>query len=121
MSGGARVLEANRSQLSWDLVDLEGLLASDHRARIVWRFVETLELGPFYASIRSREGVAGHPAADPKVLLALWLYATLEGVGSARELEPPGRAGRGLPLAGRGCAGQLSRAFGFSGWMVWGA
>lgn len=87
MSGGARVLEANRSQLSWDLVDLEGLLASDHRARIVWRFVETLELGPFYASIRSREGVAGHPAADPKVLLALWLYATLEGVGSARELD----------------------------------
>jgi transposase len=86
MSGGARVLEANRSQLSWDLVDLEALLPADHRARLVWRFVETLELGPFYAAIGSREGAAGHPAADPKVLLALWLYATLEGVGSAREL-----------------------------------
>lgn len=87
MSGDARVLEANRSQLSWDLVDLEALLAMDHRARLVWRFVETLELGPFYAAIRSREGEAGRPAADPKVLLALWLYATLEGVGSARELD----------------------------------
>src|SRR5665213_4300719 len=87
MPGDARVLEANRSQLSWDLVDLEGLLALDHRARLVWRFVETLELEPFYAAIKSREGEAGRPAADPKVLLALWLYATLEGVGSARELE----------------------------------
>lgn len=59
----------------------------DHRARLVWRFVETLELGPFYEAIKSREGEAGRPAADPKVLLALWLYATLEGVGSARELD----------------------------------
>jgi transposase len=87
MLGGARVLEANRSQLSWDLVDLEGLLPADHRARLVWGFVETLELTPFYAAIGSREGEAGRPAADPKVLLALWLYATLEGVGSARELD----------------------------------
>lgn len=87
MSGGARVLVADRRQLSWDLVDLESLLPGDHRARLVWGFVETLDLTPFYAAIRSREGEAGHPAADPKVLLALWLYATLEGVGSARELD----------------------------------
>jgi hypothetical protein len=54
MSGGAQVLEANRSQLSWDLVDLEALLPADHRARIVRRFVETLELERFYAAIGSR-------------------------------------------------------------------
>jgi len=87
MSGGARVLRADRSQLSWDLVDLEALLPADHRARIVWRFVEGLDLSRFYAAIGSREGEAGRPAADPAVLLALWLYATLEGVGSARELD----------------------------------
>jgi len=46
-----------------------------------------LELAPFYEAIGSREGEAGRPAADPKVLLALWLYATLEGVGAARELD----------------------------------
>jgi len=84
---GARVLEANRSQLSWDLVDLEALLPADHRARLVWRFVETLDLTGFYQAIGSRDGEAGRPAADPKVLLALWLYATLEGVGAARELD----------------------------------
>ena len=87
MLGGARVLEANRSQLSWDLVDLEALLPAEHRARLVWGFVETLDLMAFYKAIWSREGEAGRPAADPKVLLALWLYATLEGVGSARELD----------------------------------
>ena len=87
MLDGVRVLEANRSQLSWDLVDLEALLAADHRARLVWRFVETLELTGFYQAIRSRDGEAGRPAADPKVLLALWLYASLEGVGAARELD----------------------------------
>src|SRR5215472_1904966 len=87
MQGGARVLEANRSQLAWDWVDLEALLPEEHRARLVWGFVETLDLTVFYQAIRSREGEAGRPAADPKVVLALWLYATLEGVGSARELD----------------------------------
>lgn len=82
----ARYLEADRSQLSWDLVDLESLLSTDHRARQVWQFAEGLDLGPFYEAIRSREGHAGRPPADPRVLLALWLFATLEGVGSAREL-----------------------------------
>lgn len=87
MLGGARVLEADRSQLSWDPVDLEALLPMEHRARLVWRFVETLDLTRFYEAIRSRAGEAGRPAADPKVLLALWLYATVEGVGSARALD----------------------------------
>ena len=29
----------------------------------------------------------GRPAIDPRVLVAVWLYATLEGVGSARALD----------------------------------
>src|ERR1700674_5444637 len=84
--GDARVIRADRAQLRWDMIDLEALLPSDHRARIVWGFVESLDLSELYAAIRSREGEAGRPAADPAVLLALWLYATVEGVGSAREL-----------------------------------
>jgi transposase len=83
----ARVMRPDRSQTRWDYIDLEGLLASDHRARIVWSFVERLDLSPLYDPIKSREGESGRPAADPAVLLALWLYATVEGVGSARELD----------------------------------
>jgi transposase len=83
----ARVIKADRSQLHWDLIDLEAFLPEDHRARVVWDFAERLDLSELYAAIKSREGGAGRPAADPAVLLALWLYATVEGVGSARELE----------------------------------
>ena len=82
----ARVIRADRAQLRWEMVDLEALLVPDHRARIVWCFVETLDLTALYDAIGSREGEAGRPAADPAVLMALWLYATVEGVGSAREL-----------------------------------
>ena len=67
-------------------MDLEGLLPADHRARLVWQFVEGLDLAELYGQIRAVEGHAGRPAIDPKILLALWLYATLEGVGSARAL-----------------------------------
>ena len=62
-------------------------MPADHRARPVWSFVESLDLSQLYDQVLSREGEAGRPAADPAVLLSLWLYATIEGVGSARELE----------------------------------
>jgi transposase len=84
---GARVIRADRRQLRWDIIDLDGFLPFNHRARIVFSFVESLDLAELYDQVRSREGAAGRPAADPAVMLSLWLYATVEGVGSARELE----------------------------------
>ena len=83
----ARVVRPDRRQVRWDMVDLEGLLPADHRARVVWSFVESLDLSELYERVKSHKGEAGRPAADPAVLLSLWLYATIEGVGSARELE----------------------------------
>lgn len=79
-----RVQRPNRAQLELRSVDLEGLLPPDHRARVVWEFVEGLDLGPLYAAIKAVEGHAGRPPIDPAILMALWLYATVEGVGSAR-------------------------------------
>jgi transposase len=87
MRNEARFIWADRFQTRWDFIDLEGLLPADHRARIVMSFVESLELSPLYEAIKSREGEPGRPPPDPAVLLALWLYATIEGVGSARELD----------------------------------
>jgi transposase len=81
--GAARVVVANRAQLSWDLINPDGWLAPDHRARLVVGFVETLDLTALYDKIEAREGMAGRPAADPAVLFALWLLATMDGVGSA--------------------------------------
>ena len=82
-----RVVEANRAQMRLVPMDLESLLPADHQARAVWSFVERLDLGEFYARIQSREGNAGRPATDPQIFLALWIYATVDGVGSAREIE----------------------------------
>ncbi len=81
-----RILEANRTQVLLRPTDLESLLAADHPARTLWACVERLNLTPFYAPIAAVEGTAGRPAIDPKILLTLWLYATSEGVGSAREV-----------------------------------
>ncbi|MGH6797370.1 MAG: hypothetical protein ACREDI_03185 [Roseiarcus sp.] len=74
-----------------DRVDLEGLRPADHRARMVWSF-ESLDLSQLYDQVRSREGEAGRPAADPAVLLAPWLHGTVEGIGSAGELERLGQS-----------------------------
>jgi transposase len=82
-----RLERANRGQLELRATDLEGLLPQEHRARLVWDFVEGLDLAPLYRAIRAVEGQAGRPAIDPAILTALWLYATLEGVGSARALD----------------------------------
>ena len=87
MSSDARFIRADRTQTQWDFVDLEALVPSDHRARIVMRFVESLDLSRLYEAIKAREGEPGRPPPDPAILLALWLYATIEGVGSARQLE----------------------------------
>ena len=87
MNDTPRVLRPNRAQLELRPTDLESLLPDDHRVRVIWEFVEGLDLLALYDAIGSVEGHAGRPAIDPAILLALWIYATSEGVGSARALE----------------------------------
>ncbi|MES2940017.1 MAG: IS1182 family transposase [Pseudomonadota bacterium] len=75
-----------RNQVELHPLHLDALLAADHPARTVWAFVNALDLQPLYAQIRSVAGRAGAPAIDPAILVALWLWATVDGVGSAREV-----------------------------------
>src|SRR5882672_8651586 len=106
MSQGARVIGPDRAQLRWDVVDLDSQLPDDHRARLVWAFVEGLDLSEFYNRIKARDAVAGRPATDPQVVLAVWLYSTLEGIGSARAIDRLCQQHR----ADRGKAGHSGRA-----------
>ncbi len=85
--GAARVMSPQRNQVELRPVDLESLLAHDHAARTVWVFVQALDLAPLYARIKSVAGRGGAPAIDPAILVALWLWATIDGVGSAREID----------------------------------
>lgn len=85
--GKPRLQRPQRGQVMLRPTDLESLLPADHRAREVWAFVGGLDLGAFHDRIRAVEGHSGRPPIDPAILVALWLYATLEGVGSARALD----------------------------------
>ena len=84
--GVARVLMPNRAQLELRASDLESLLPEGHRARIVWAYVEQADLSAIYAGIKAVEGGSGRTAIAPEILFALWLYATVAGVGSARAI-----------------------------------
>ena len=74
----------NRRQLELRPCDLEALLPEGHRARLVWGWVMRADLSGMYALIRAVEGGSGRTPIAPELLFALWLYATLEGIGSAR-------------------------------------
>ena len=84
--GPPRLRFAERGQVRWRPISVDELVPDDHRVRLVWSFVEGLDLSVLHATIRAVEGRPGHPPADPRILMALWLYATVEGVGSARQL-----------------------------------
>jgi transposase len=66
---------------------LDDLIPDDHPVRAVWAFVGGLDLSRLHDAIKAREGVPGHPPAAPELMMALWLWATVDGVGSARRLD----------------------------------
>ena len=85
--GTPRVQAAVRNQVEFMQADLDSFVEEDHQVRVVMEFVEHLDLTQLYQPIRAFEGSAGRTPIDPRILLALWLYATLRGSGSARALE----------------------------------
>ena len=83
----ARVDRPHRSQVEMQFFSLDQLLPPDHRARLVWAFVRSLNLDLLYENIRVTDRQAGRSAVAPEILVALWLQATLDGIGAARELD----------------------------------
>lgn len=82
-----RLETPERLQKKWDEGCLDDLLGPDHMARQVWDYVEGLDLGPLYKDVQTTVRSSGRPAIDPALLLSLWLYGTVDGVGSARLLD----------------------------------
>ena len=82
-----RLRLAQRSQGEFRTASLDELLPADHEARVVWDYVCELDLTALLQAIRAVPGVPGRDATDPRILLALWLFATVDGVGSARTLD----------------------------------
>src|SRR3977135_756039 len=85
--GAPRLREPQRNQIELRAVDIESLIGEDHPVRVIWAYVERLDLSELEDRIKARDDRPGHPAISPRLLLALWLYATSDGGGSARALE----------------------------------
>ena len=100
MTAEARYLEADRAQVRWDVVDLESLLVSDHRARIAWAFVQGVELPAFYAPIKACEGEPGTATARSGGCAGALVVRDLGGGG----LGPASRSAVPARRRVRGCA-----------------
>ena len=85
-AGKPRLRVPVRDQIEMRWESLDDLLEADHPARIVWAAVCTLDLKSWLSEIKAIERHVGRDATDPRLLVALWVFATLKGIGSAREL-----------------------------------
>ena len=81
-----RVKPVDRSQLTWQMLDVERLIEPEHPARAIWELVGRVKLEGFYAPIEAVEGTAGRTPWDPRLLVSLWIYAYSRGISSAREI-----------------------------------
>jgi transposase len=85
--GTPRLRRPERQQLGWQVAAIDDLVARDHPVRAVWAFVQALDLSALHDAVKAREGVPGQAPPEPELMMALWLWATVDGVGSARQLD----------------------------------
>ncbi len=84
--GAVRLRRPERRQLAMVVQCADDLVRALHPVRTVMALVEKLDVSGFCEPIRAREGIAGRDATDPRLLVGLWLYGCVRGIGSAREL-----------------------------------
>lgn len=82
-----RFNKPERSQSEWREFSLEQFIPLDHRVRVVWRYVQKLDMSLLESQYKAVEGEKGRNPVDPRILMALWLYATTESISSAREID----------------------------------
>lgn len=82
-----RLRQANRSQVVMRPCCFDEMLPGNHVARDLWTLVDEVGVDLFENTIRARGSAPGRAATDPRILLTLWIFATIEGVGSGREID----------------------------------
>jgi transposase len=82
-----RLRRPERAQGEMRIASLDELLPPDHVVRVVWDYVSQVDLSALLKQIKAVPGQVGRDATDPRLLLALWMYATIDGIGSARTLD----------------------------------
>jgi transposase len=87
VSSRPKYVAVNRDQLAWLETDVEELIPSDHAARAIWHLISQMDLSSWEREIQTREGEAGRPCWEPRLLVSIWVYGYSQGIESARELE----------------------------------
>jgi len=85
--GEPRIRKVDRRQMVFHPVEIDRLIPDDHEARAIWELTGSLDLSRYYEQVDAREGTAGAPAFDPRLLVSLWVYSYSRGISSAREIE----------------------------------
>ena len=83
-----RLKPVHRQQVCLRVIDPDRLVEEDHPVRAIWDLLGRLDLSPFYEGIKAVEGQPGRDRSDPRVLIALWLYALSRGVREASAAGP---------------------------------
>jgi len=74
----SRLRRPDRQQTTLEPCCRDERLPPDHPARTIWKVVEHLDLSAFYVPIGARGSDPGRAATEPKLLVALWLYAAVK-------------------------------------------
>jgi len=82
-----RVNSPIRNQIEFTHTCLDDLISEDHQVRNIWNYVDQMDLSVISNKIQSTLDSPGRPATDPKIMLTLWIYALIEGIGSARVID----------------------------------
>lgn len=82
-----KIKPIDRNQSAFVALDVENLVGADDKARAIWELTGEMDLSALYQKIVSREGAAGQAAEDPRLLIAVWVWAYSEGVSSSRQVE----------------------------------
>src|ERR1700733_12834982 len=81
-----KLSSASRYQYEFLSRCLDELVSLDHKVRLIWDFVASMDLSSALKDISSLYKNAGRPAVDPKITLTLWIYTIIDGNCSARKL-----------------------------------
>ncbi|MFK7818510.1 MAG: transposase [Planctomycetaceae bacterium] len=85
--GDARVKLAERHQVEMRCLSLDQMIREDALVRTVVAFAETVDLSELYEAMQATKHTTGRSNIDPRILFSLWLFATLEGINSARRID----------------------------------
>lgn len=85
--GKPRLNSPVRNQIEFVSSCLDDLIPEDHQVRNIWNYVDQMDLSIISKKIQSVSNNPGRAAIDPKIMLTLWIYALIEGIGSARVID----------------------------------